>query len=54
VGLAFIDYRTRVVGLREYVRLTGDREADMERIRAAYAGKVGLIPERAGNIQLEP
>jgi 1-acyl-sn-glycerol-3-phosphate acyltransferase len=54
VGLAFIDYGTRVVGLREYVRLTGDREADMERIRAAYAGKVGLIPERAGNIQLEP
>jgi len=54
VGLAFIDYRTRVVGLREYVHLTGDREADMARIRAAYEGKVGLRPERAGTIQLEP
>ena len=54
VGLAFIDYRTRVVGIRDYVRMTGDREADMERIRAAYAGKVGLVPERAGDIQLEP
>jgi 1-acyl-sn-glycerol-3-phosphate acyltransferase len=54
VGLAFIDYRERVVGLRDYVRLTGDREADMERIRAAYAGKVALIPERAGEIRLEP
>jgi len=54
VGLAFIDYRTRTVGLREYVRLTGDREADMERIRSAYAGKVGLRPERAGDIRLDP
>jgi 1-acyl-sn-glycerol-3-phosphate acyltransferase len=54
VGLAFIDYRTRTVGLREYVTLTGDRPADMARIRAAYAGKVALRPERAGEIQLEP
>ena len=54
VGLAFIDYRTRTVGLREYVRLTGDREADMERIRAAYAGKVGYHPERAGEVRLDP
>lgn len=54
VGLAFIDYRTRTVGLREYLRLTGDPEADMARIRVAYEGKVGLRPERAGVIQLEP
>jgi 1-acyl-sn-glycerol-3-phosphate acyltransferase len=54
VGLAFIDYRTKVVGIREYVRMTGDREADMARIRAAYADKVGLRPERAGEIGLEP
>jgi 1-acyl-sn-glycerol-3-phosphate acyltransferase len=54
VGLAFIDYRTRVVGIREYVTLTGDREADMARIRETYAGKVGKHPELAGGIQLEP
>jgi 1-acyl-sn-glycerol-3-phosphate acyltransferase len=54
VGLAFIDYGKREVGLRDYVRMTGDREADMQRIRAAYAGKVGLLPERAGEIRLEP
>jgi 1-acyl-sn-glycerol-3-phosphate acyltransferase len=54
VGLAFIDYRTRVVGLRDYVRMTGDPDADMERVRAAYAGKVGLKPELAGEIRLEP
>jgi 1-acyl-sn-glycerol-3-phosphate acyltransferase len=54
VGLAFIDYRTRQVGLREYVTLTGDRVSDMARIREVYAGKVGLRPELAGEIQLEP
>jgi 1-acyl-sn-glycerol-3-phosphate acyltransferase len=54
VGLAFIDYGKREVGLREYVELTGDPEADMARIRAVYAGKVGLRPERAGEIRLEP
>ena len=54
VGLAFIDYRTRVVGLRTYVTFSGDQEADMARIREVYAGKVGKHPELAGEIQLEP
>jgi hypothetical protein len=54
VGLAFIDYRTRQVGLREYVTLTGDPASDMARIRGVYAGKVGKHPELAGEIQLEP
>jgi len=54
VGLAFIDYRTRTVGLREYVTLTGEPERDMARIRAVYAGKVGKHPELAGGIDLEP
>jgi 1-acyl-sn-glycerol-3-phosphate acyltransferase len=54
VGLAFIDYRTRRVGLREYVTLTGDRVGDMERIREVYAGKVGKRPGMAGEIRLEP
>jgi 1-acyl-sn-glycerol-3-phosphate acyltransferase len=54
VGLAFIDYRTRKVGLREYVTLTGDPASDMARIRDVYAGKVGKHPELAGEIQLEP
>ncbi|MEI7703115.1 MAG: 1-acyl-sn-glycerol-3-phosphate acyltransferase [Deltaproteobacteria bacterium] len=53
VGLAFIDYRTHSVGVREYVRMTGDAAADMERIRAAYEGMVGRRPELAGEIRLE-
>ncbi len=51
LGLAFIDYRARVVGLRTYLDLSGDEAADLERIRAAYAGKLGKRPERAGTIR---
>ncbi len=51
VGLAYIDFRRRVVGLTEYVRMSGDPAADMDRIRAFYADKNGLRPENAGPIR---
>ncbi len=51
IGLAFIDWRERVVGLLEYFVPVGDEEADLARIRAAYAGKVGKRPELAGEIR---
>jgi 1-acyl-sn-glycerol-3-phosphate acyltransferase len=51
VGLAFIDFGAKVVGLREYIRMTGDVDADLDRIRAAYAGKVGHTPANAGEIR---
>jgi 1-acyl-sn-glycerol-3-phosphate acyltransferase len=52
VGLAFIDWRAREVGLRTYLALTGDEARDVERIRAEYAGKVGRRPALAGAIRL--
>jgi 1-acyl-sn-glycerol-3-phosphate acyltransferase len=52
IGIGFIDWRTRVVGITPYLELTGDEAADMERIRAAYAGKVGKHPASAGAIRL--
>ncbi len=54
VGLAFIDYRARVVGLSTYLDLTGEEEADLARIRAAYAGKVGRHPEQASDVRFRP
>ncbi len=51
IGLAFIDYRSRTVGLTAYLEPTGDEEADLGRIRAAYAGKTGKRPERAGEVR---
>jgi 1-acyl-sn-glycerol-3-phosphate acyltransferase len=51
VGLAYIDWRAKVVGLTTYLTLTGDEEADLARIRAAYAGREGRHPENAGEIR---
>jgi 1-acyl-sn-glycerol-3-phosphate acyltransferase len=54
VGLAFIDWGRRVVGLREYVRMSGDEERDLSLIRDAYAGKTGRRPDQAAPIRFRP
>ncbi len=51
IGLAFIDYARREVGIREYLVPSGDAEADLARFRAVYAGNVGKKPEQAGEIR---
>lgn len=51
VGLAFIDYPTRIVGLKTYLSLSGDEARDLESIRSAYAGKTGKHPEAASEIR---
>jgi 1-acyl-sn-glycerol-3-phosphate acyltransferase len=51
VGIGAIDWARRRVTLREYVTLTGDPEADLERFRAAYQGIVGYHPEQASTIR---
>jgi hypothetical protein len=44
VGLAFIDYRTRRVGVGAYVELTGDPELDWQAFAGFYAGMQGRRP----------
>jgi 1-acyl-sn-glycerol-3-phosphate acyltransferase len=51
LGLAFIDYGRREVGIGAWLDLTGDEQADLERIRAFYAGKRGRWPALAGPIR---
>ena len=51
VGLAFIDYRARLVGLTTYLELTGSEDEDLRRIRAVYAGKTGRRPALASEIR---
>jgi len=53
IGLAFIDWRERVVGVRTYLQPTGDEEADLARIRVVYEGKTGKRPELAGAIRFQ-
>lgn len=50
VTLAYVDMNTRTVGLGPTIELTGNVAADMDRIRAFYAGKRGW---KAGN-ETEP
>jgi 1-acyl-sn-glycerol-3-phosphate acyltransferase len=51
VGLASLDWHRKVVGLTTYLSLSGDEEADLARIRAAYAGHEGKHPENASEIR---
>lgn len=46
VTLGYVDRTTMTTGLGPTVELTGDVAADMDRIRAFYADKAGLRPER--------
>ena len=46
VTLGFVDGPSRTTGLGPTIALTGDVAADMRRIRAFYADKAGVRPER--------
>ncbi|MES2105853.1 MAG: 1-acyl-sn-glycerol-3-phosphate acyltransferase [Pseudomonadota bacterium] len=52
VGCAYFDFAKKEVALVDYLELSGDPLADMEKIRAVYAGKQGLRPELASSIVL--
>jgi 1-acyl-sn-glycerol-3-phosphate acyltransferase len=52
IGLGYIDYATRTVGIDTYLVVTGDPAQDLARIRAFYADKLGRRPEKAGEIRL--
>jgi 1-acyl-sn-glycerol-3-phosphate acyltransferase len=54
VGLGYIDYSRHTVGIDTYVTLSGDPDADMQRIRGFYANKRGRRPANAGQIRLKP
>lgn len=54
VGLGFIDYATRTIGIDTYVTMSGDAASDMERLRSFYADKRGRHPGNASEIRLQP
>ncbi len=41
LGLAFIDYSRREIGVVDYLRLEGDEALDLQRIQQIYAGRQG-------------
>ena len=53
VGIGYIDYATRTVGVSEYFRLSGNEDADMAHIAQAYAHRAARNPEMAAPIRLK-
>jgi hypothetical protein len=53
IGLGFVDYGKKRVGIECWIMLSGDREADLAQIKAFYADKTGYRPERAGVIRFK-
>jgi len=54
VGLGFIDYGGRRIGIDTWLELSGNADTDMARIAAFYADKRGFLPEKAGPVRLKP
>jgi 1-acyl-sn-glycerol-3-phosphate acyltransferase len=50
--LSFLDWGTHRAGIGPTMALTGDVGADMDRIRAFYAGMVGRHPEQTSRVRL--
>ncbi len=52
LALAYVDFSRREIGVGAYLDLGDDVAADMARIRAFYAAKVGRHPQNQGPIRL--
>ena len=52
VILSYLDFGKKVGGIGPTIRLTGRVRSDMDKIRAFYADKQGLHPEKVGVIRL--
>jgi len=52
VVLSYLDFGKKVGGIGPSLQLTGDIRADMDKIRAFYAGIQGLRPQNVGVIRL--
>jgi 1-acyl-sn-glycerol-3-phosphate acyltransferase len=51
LGLGYIDYSRRRVAIDTYVRMTGDKDKDLQVLRDFYADKRGRRHEHAGQIR---
>ena len=52
VCLSYLDWGTKTTGCGPTNYMTGDVGADMDEVRAFYAGKVGKFPDKSGPIRL--
>lgn len=53
IVMSYLDYSRKVGGFGPSIMPTGDIRADMDQIRAFYAGKAGRFPNEVGDIRLK-
>ena len=53
VGLGFIDYGNKRIGLDRWLTLSGNEDEDIHVLREYYADKTALYPEKAGEIRFK-
>ena len=53
VGLGFMDYKKKQVGIEHWVTLTDNEEADLLMFKAYYADKTACYPENVGDIRFK-
>jgi 1-acyl-sn-glycerol-3-phosphate acyltransferase len=51
IGLGYIDYGRRCVGIDTYVRMTGDEARDLATLRGFYADKRARVPGLVGDFR---
>ena len=51
LGLAYIDYAHKQIGVQHYVRCSGDMEADFAALARYYEGRTGYHPEKAAPVR---
>jgi len=54
VGLAYIDFPTRRVGVKDFVTMSGDEPRDLALLNSFYADKRGRYPHLASTIAFRP
>ncbi len=54
IGLAYMDWQRREIGIKQYFMPSGDLEKDFEIIKAYYQGVVGRDPDKQSPIVLKP
>ena len=53
VGLGYIDYSRKMIGLEKVIVPCGEIERDFEVIREYFQGKTGRYPEKQGKIRIK-
>ena len=53
IGLGYIDYARKVIGIEKVMLASGDMQGDLDIIRAYYRDRVGKFPQNQSDIRIQ-